>query len=131
MSDGTSRAVERERRHGGVEVTDPGAAEPALELTGGGLARCRSCGWDGVPTFAGGTGPSIGEPDDRRPTQGGTTELWCPKCQTAPLVDAMRRSHLPPAGVPVRVGPKVGRNAPCPCGSNIKAKRCPCAGSYT
>lgn len=30
----------------------------------------------------------------------------------------------PPAGVTVRVGPRAGRNEPCPCGSGQKYKRC-------
>jgi preprotein translocase subunit SecA len=32
--------------------------------------------------------------------------------------------EAPAAQQPVRVGPKVGRNAPCPCGSGKKYKRC-------
>ena len=32
-----------------------------------------------------------------------------------------------PAHTPVRVGPKIGRNDPCPCGSGKKWKKCTCA----
>ncbi len=32
--------------------------------------------------------------------------------------------NVPPASVSIRVGPKVGRNEPCPCGSGKKHKRC-------
>jgi preprotein translocase subunit SecA len=32
-----------------------------------------------------------------------------------------------PAGTPVHVGPKIGRNDPCPCGSGLKWKKCTCA----
>jgi preprotein translocase subunit SecA len=36
-----------------------------------------------------------------------------------------RRPGPPPAAAPVqRAGPKVGRNDPCPCGSNLKYKKC-------
>lgn len=31
---------------------------------------------------------------------------------------------LNPPTVPVRKGPKIGRNEPCPCGSGKKYKRC-------
>jgi preprotein translocase subunit SecA len=33
-----------------------------------------------------------------------------------------------PTATPVRVGPKIGRNDPCPCGSGRKFKSCPCHG---
>ena len=35
-----------------------------------------------------------------------------------------RRRYLPPTGMPLPRGPKVGRNDPCPCGSGRKYKRC-------
>jgi preprotein translocase subunit SecA len=37
---------------------------------------------------------------------------------------ASRSAMAPPQTTPVSVGPKVGRNDPCPCGSGLKYKRC-------
>lgn len=52
-----------------------------------------------------------------------------PKPRRAPLprprVPSIRASADPPRPAPVRrTGPKPGRNAPCPCGSGTKYKRC-------
>ena len=41
-----------------------------------------------------------------------------------------RKAYLPETGTFVRSGQKVGRNAPCPCGSGKKYKRC-CGSSLT
>lgn len=54
-----------------------------------------------------GSGPDIGKPRPQR--QGG---------QQRPSQDQKRELE------PVRVGPKVGRNEPCPCGSGKKYKHC-------
>jgi uncharacterized protein len=35
-----------------------------------------------------------------------------------------READPPPPAVPVRTGPKIGRNDPCPCGSGKKYKKC-------
>ncbi len=35
-----------------------------------------------------------------------------------------KNKPLPPGAVPVRTSPKIGRNAPCPCGSGKKYKKC-------
>ncbi len=37
---------------------------------------------------------------------------------------AVPQNQQPPKHEPVRVGPKVGRNDPCPCGSGLKYKNC-------
>lgn len=41
-----------------------------------------------------------------------------------PVQQAMPPQQAPPHVAPVRVGPKVGRNDPCPCGSGKKFKAC-------
>lgn len=69
-----------------------------LDFNGNGIAGCVVCGWRGVPTC-----------DD------GARSVRCPCCY-APQVDA---------GEPEPV--KISRNAPCPCGSGVKAKKCGCA----
>jgi preprotein translocase subunit SecA len=38
--------------------------------------------------------------------------------------DAEGRPEKPAAKAPVKAGPKVGRNDPCPCGSGKKFKKC-------
>lgn len=90
-------------------------------------ARCTRCDWEGCPA-----------------SSGGVLSTECPACEGArgaeeaqwvalfehpefepvlrcggPLYRIKRRQ---PAAVPA--GPKVRRNAPCPCGSGKKAKRC-------
>ena len=40
------------------------------------------------------------------------------------MTDSAGLPRVPPASVVVRTGPKVGRNAPCPCGSGKKYKKC-------
>lgn len=62
-----------------------------------GVGFCNSCGWRGVPSVVGEVILTI-----------------CPRCGTG-------SDDPPPA--PARVP----RNAPCPCGSGLKAKRCGCA----
>jgi hypothetical protein len=79
-------------------------------LLDGPVARCTApdCGWTGVPTFVGGEALS-----------------WCPSCEQADLDAEFRailaevRSHAPR-----RAEATVGRNAPCPCGSGRKFKKC-------
>lgn len=79
---------------------------PAIIRDGGmldfnchGIAGCVRCGWRGVASKA----------DPR-----------CPNCQAAPETDkAWRELERVRAGAP-----RVSRNAPCPCGSGKKAKKC-------
>ena len=40
------------------------------------------------------------------------------------MVGEANKAAGKPRPEPVRVGPKVGRNAPCPCGSGKKYKQC-------
>lgn len=69
------------------------------------LGQCVRCAW-------------VGPPLSEDPT-------WCPRCNHADLygpdvmVGYVVADH--PRPVPA---PKVARNAPCPCGSGVKAKRC-------
>jgi len=86
-----------------------------LDLTGcdvGGLARCFSCGWEGVPS-----------------SHRNVLSHDCPKCQGFGNESDMRE-HQIPAGQVVRLPVKQkkthkqGRNEPCLCGSGLKHKRC-------
>jgi hypothetical protein len=52
-----------------------------------------------------------------------------PKPSYNPLLDLFLKSppassSFPPETIPVRTGPKIGRNDPCPCGSGKKFKKC-------
>lgn len=79
-----------------------------LDFNGNGIAGCTRCGYRGV-----------GSKDDPR----------CPVCQGAIETDQLHEA-LPSSeragtwNLPRRVAPNVPRNAPCPCGSNRKAKKC-------
>lgn len=71
------------------------------------LGQCVRCAW-------------VGPPLHEDPT-------WCPHCNHADLYGP---DVMPPPADRVRAAlkvvkrPKVARNAPCPCGSGVKAKRC-------
>ena len=58
------------------------------------LAHCDDCGWTGVPTSVRGVQSDL-----------------CPRCH-------------PDAPDPTRRVESVPRNAPCPCGSGVKFKKC-------
>jgi hypothetical protein len=75
-----------------------------------GLVYRHACGWQGVPAL------------------GGDAALVCPVCVLAPRTDAMwesmpRLERVAPQ-VLRRAASGVSRNAPCPCGSGRKAKKC-------
>lgn len=75
----------------------------------GGRLVCTRCGYDGVPSF-----------------WGGRALLECPRCEHEAFVDPIPR---PPAGCHWAIRrrqerARVPRNAPCPCGSGAKAKKC-------
>lgn len=74
------------------------------EPGGWGPAGCLRCGWRGVPVSA-------------PPEEEGAVAFdhRCPACEIAPLVDAEYRALD---------GPRPARNAPCPCGSGVKFKKC-------
>lgn len=75
-----------------------------------GVAGCSRCGWKGVM-------PAV------RRTRNGPVDAilstFCPSCERTQL-DAAVAGRKPKAEVP----PGVRRNAPCPCGSGKKAKKC-------
>lgn len=54
--------------------------------------------------------------------------LSIPECVVAIRKFWMERRRRPPVVAPLATGPKIGRNAPCPCGSGRKFKRCCGAG---
>lgn len=72
-----------------------------IDFNGFGIAGCVTCGWRGVPTIL----------DGRRQTD-------CPLCSIDHALE--RRAMM----VAIEGGAKVGRNAPCPCGSGRKFKKC-------
>ena len=77
-------------------------------------------------------GPSAPRPKAVRPvggrvlrTGGGSQESEKPAWrESRETPKSAPRSSAPPAKTPVRVGKKVGRNDPCPCGSGRKYKDC-------
>lgn len=99
-----------------VQARDPSRTHAHIELTGElrrcscgvihaggslhfdcfGVAACPACNWRGVATIV-----------------NGRSVTYCPACEAEPYV----------LGEPRRVE-KVGRNAPCPCGSGAKYKKC-------
>jgi hypothetical protein len=115
-----------------VDEGDPGH----LDLTRN-IARCTACDWEGVPTFV-----------------DGVPQLSCPACQTPGekwfgkhdedgidlhgfrrrrkvKIDrhGNRKGEIPKTriGALVKVRAdveKIPRNAPCPCGSGLKYKKC-------
>lgn len=68
-----------------------------LDFNANGIAGCTRCGWRGVPSII-----------------DGAASTFCPSCEgePAPLVKAAS-----PVG-------RTPRNAPCPCGSGAKFKKC-------
>jgi hypothetical protein len=78
-----------------------------LDFNGNGIAGCTRCGWRGVPTIV-----------------AGVLSTFCPRCEIA------ASSHMlcdPPSRPIVKAPPRAGRtprNAPCPCGSGVKHKKC-------
>jgi hypothetical protein len=73
-----------------------------IGFLGNGLARCGNpaCGWGGVPTVV-----------------KGKTLQRCPACG-----NDVQDQIVTPAKAPVKAGQ--GKNAPCPCGSGKKRKKC-------
>lgn len=89
---------------------------PAIPKSGGmldfncnGVAGCGRCGWRGVPTVV-----------------DGVESTFCPRCERGP--GGPGQVLLPPTPrVALRQPPRAGkpsRNAPCPCGSGVKHKKC-------
>lgn len=85
------------------------------------LGQCCRCGWIGPPLKQDASGPL--------PRRGGRTRRWparaistlCPVCN----VDALHPKPAPATAMLRQASkPKVARNAPCPCGSGKKAKKC-------
>jgi preprotein translocase subunit SecA len=58
---------------------------------------------------AAGTGPAVGAAPNGLPAEGG---------------DPYHDPSVPVKQEPIKVGPKIGRNDPCPCGSGKKYKQC-------
>lgn len=90
------------------------AATPVVRLdVVDGVASCE-CGWSGVPTRDG----------------------CCPRCVEVPVTEALWQLELAERRVHEQLNPqprvfvqregvaRVERNAPCPCGSGRKAKKC-------
>jgi hypothetical protein len=82
-------------------------------------------------------GPSGFEVVDKAPGEppdGPLEDLWALFRQRHDVASYLRRRQAQmkevgatlwkPVARPVRVGPKIGRNAPCPCGSGRKYKKC-------
>lgn len=96
-----------------------------LAFADSGVATCMSCNWRGVPLqrFR---GTPTGEVRRYQPgfvargVEGGAPSTFCPVCERDSL-EAERAFDAPPEQ---RRGVKVSRNAPCPCGSGRKAKKC-------
>lgn len=129
-------------------LTAPGPGHPAMPVIPGmvdlsrvrenGLARCHACGWEGVPITIGAVyrfecprcqrvdEQWFGKPDelgiDLSCVQPHGILRWNPRM--------IGQARLPHEAKPNRWGlastevPKVSRNAPCPCGSGLKAKKC-------
>jgi hypothetical protein len=79
-----------------------------------GLAGCVGCGWTGVPRIT-----------DGEFTDGQFISTRCPACEGGDY-DAEMAALAKVAEVAASSASRVGRNQPCPCGSGMKAKRCPC-----
>lgn len=103
-----------------------------------GTASCcnslAGCSWHGVPTFTGGrlvrpprwirtpTGRMEQLPGKR---EGSVPDPRCPACGLDAEYAEIERELAPRRLVaPPRAKPKVARNAPCPCGSGLKSKKC-------
>lgn len=89
---------------------------------GGHTALCMKCGWRGVPTSVpDAIPPKCWAQDEhgrwfKAPRRSeGAVSTFCPPCETAPMVDEEYA---------LLTIPKVARNAPCPCGSGKKFKKC-------
>jgi preprotein translocase subunit SecA len=80
-------------------------APSPVDFNGNGIAGCALCGLRFVPTFRHG----------RRVQE-------CPRCD-GDRVTAEVEAELD-AETRAALLPKVGRNAPCPCGSGTKYKKC-------
>lgn len=64
------------------------------------------------------------EPEEVKEARERRTDLSRMKEGRSEMAAAAARNQQPPKHEPVRVGPKVGRNDPCPCGSGLKYKNC-------
>lgn len=64
------------------------------------------------------------EPEHVREAQERRTDLSRMKEGRSEAPATTAANQRPPKPEPVRVGPKVGRNDPCPCGSGLKYKNC-------
>jgi hypothetical protein len=76
-----------------------------------GVTECVACGWRGVPLVDGGCPVCSGVREEVDAEWGSLCRRW--------VVRTAR-----PVVAPRRVATKVGRNAPCPCGSGRKFKVC-------
>lgn len=87
----------------GLESAEPTTA--SLILYPSGTAQCWTCGWRGAP-------------------HAGARVRECPRCYD-PIQPELAAARKPHAWARTRVGTKEpARNAPCPCGSGRKFKKC-------
>lgn len=91
---------------------------PSISVWGGaltvnclGVAGCWKCGWRGVP-------PQVRA--GRRTDVDQRLSTFCPSCERTGLERALRRGIV----LKAPTASSVRRNAPCPCGSGKKAKKC-------
>jgi preprotein translocase subunit SecA len=113
---GGAAAGARRPGAGGPGAGGPGAGGPGAGRPGS--AGTAAPGEPGAAAGSAGGGPSITAPGLARPKRQGRLSYSAPTVDGAAQVE--RRTE---AAAPGEFG-KVGRNAPCPCGSGRKYKQC-------
>lgn len=119
---------------GVFERPEPGLPfEPSPPATRGmvahnletGRSACHriGCGWVGVTPYVP-VGPKCPPFPARRPGNG-VLAHECPRCVGRAFDHELEHTVLVRFGQPRAVS-KISRNAPCPCGSGLKAKKCSC-----